>query len=58
LNLLRPILKELGARATLEVFEGADHSFHVPKSSGKGDADMLKELAQSVAQWTRKLTRQ
>ena len=55
LNLLRPIMKELGAGATLEVFEGADHSFHMPKSSDTSDAEMLKELAQSVAKWTRKL---
>src|SRR5215471_13557642 len=43
LTLLRPICKKLGNRATLLVTEGADHSFRVPKSSGKTDSDMLRE---------------
>ena len=55
LKLLRPILAKLGARATLHVFEGADHSFHVLKSSGKTDEDVLKELAQSASDWMKEL---
>src|SRR5467141_5170421 len=37
LKLLRPICAKLGSRATLHIFEKADHSFHVLKSSGKSD---------------------
>jgi uncharacterized protein len=55
LDLLRPICEQLGPLATLRVFEGADHSFHVPKSSGKTDTDMILELAQSVTQWAGRL---
>jgi uncharacterized protein len=55
LELLRPICTEVGARATLHVIETADHSFHVLKSSGKTDADVLSELAQIVAAWTKKV---
>jgi predicted alpha/beta-hydrolase family hydrolase len=55
LKLLRPILAKLGTRATLHVFEGADHSFHVLKSSGKTDKDVLTELAQSASDWMKKL---
>ena len=33
LDLLRPLLAGI-PRATLKVFEGADHSFHAPKSAG------------------------
>jgi predicted alpha/beta-hydrolase family hydrolase len=55
LKLLRPILAKLGTRATLQVIEGADHSFHVLKSSGKTDKDVLKELAQSASEWMKKL---
>jgi hypothetical protein len=55
LKLLRPILATLGTRATLHVIEGADHSFHVLKSSGKTDKDVLKELAQSASDWMKKL---
>lgn len=54
LNLLRPICNELGSRATLHVIESADHSFHVLKSSGKNDAAVLTELAQTTASWAEK----
>src|SRR5246127_4883963 len=56
LQLLRPICAELGARATLHMIEGADHSFHVLKSSGKTDEGVLEELAGSAAAWFKKLT--
>ncbi len=51
LALLRPIIAQLRDRATLHLFQGADHSFHVPKSSGTTDSAMLRELAQTVASW-------
>jgi len=55
LKLLRPICKDLGKLATLHVIETADHSFHVLKSAGKSDADVLRELAQATAAWVEKL---
>jgi uncharacterized protein len=55
LKLLRPICRELGTLATLHVVETADHSFHVLKSSGKSDADVLRELAQTAAAWAENL---
>jgi uncharacterized protein len=54
LKLLRPICKGLGERATLHVVETADHSFHVLKSAGRSDADVLRELAQTAAAWMAK----
>jgi uncharacterized protein len=51
LKLLRPICASLGARATLHEIETADHSFHVLKSSCKTDAEVMRELAQSVRTW-------
>jgi uncharacterized protein len=51
LKLLRPILAKLGPRATLHLIEGADHSFHVPKKSGKTDAEILVELANVTVSW-------
>ena len=51
LKLLRPVVAGLGARATLREFETADHSFHVLKSTGKTDADVIRELAQAVRAW-------
>ncbi len=51
LNLLRPICSSLGSRTQLHVIETADHSFHVLKSSGRTDAEVLHELAQTTASW-------
>jgi uncharacterized protein len=51
LALLRPICAKLGPRATLHVVETADHSFHVLKSSGRNDAEVLRELAETVVSW-------
>lgn len=51
LKLLRPICASLGARATLHEIETADHSFHVLKSSGKTDAEVMHALVQSVCTW-------
>jgi uncharacterized protein len=51
LELLRPVCATLGSRATLHLMEEADHSFHVPKRSGKSNAEVLHELAETVALW-------
>lgn len=51
LELLRPICTKLGSRAELHVIETADHSFHILKSSGRTDLEVLRELAQKVACW-------
>jgi hypothetical protein len=51
LDLLRPICAARGVRATLHVIPTADHGFHVLKSSGRSDAEVLDELAQRVAAW-------
>jgi predicted alpha/beta-hydrolase family hydrolase len=54
LERLRPLLAAI-PRATLSVFEGADHSFHLPKSAGRTDDDLLSEMARTVADWTSSL---
>jgi len=55
LELLKPVIKKLGKKATLYIIEGADHSFHVPKSSEKDDEEVLKEIAMKVAGWAVKI---
>jgi hypothetical protein len=55
LKLLRPICKDLGKLATLHVVETADHSFHVLKSAGRSDGDVVRELAQTTAGWAENL---
>ena len=56
LALLRPVLEQLGERATLRVIEHADHSFHVLKRSGRTDEQVLDELARSIAEWREERT--
>lgn len=51
LDLLRPVCERLGARATLHVVEDADHSFHVPKRSGRTDDETQDELADAMDRW-------
>ena len=57
LKLLRPVCEQLGARATLREIATADHSFHVLKSSGKTDGEIMRELAQAVRAWADTLSR-
>ena len=51
LALLEPLVRKIGARATLKVFPDADHSFHVPARSGKKDADVMREVLDALASW-------
>ena len=53
LDLLRPVVAELGSRATLHVEEGADHGFHVLKRSGRTDDEVLGSVAGTAARWMR-----
>ena len=48
---IEALMARLGERATLELIEGADHSFHVPVRSGRSDAEMRSTLLKVVVQW-------
>ena len=50
-DLLEPVIRRLGDRATLHLVEEADHSFHVPARSGRTDAEVLEELSRRTAEW-------
>ena len=50
-TLLRKVVKRLGARATLHLFDDADHSFHVPARSGRTDAQVMETLLETLAAW-------
>jgi hypothetical protein len=52
LDQIEPLCKELGARATLRLYDGADHSFHVPARSGRTDAEIMRETLDAFADWT------
>ena len=49
LELLQPLVAQLGA--SLRLFEDADHSFHVPKRSGRKDAAVMAEMLDVLAGW-------
>jgi hypothetical protein len=51
LSLLEPVCSELGPRATLKLFQDADHSFHVPARSGRKDSEVRLELLDFIADW-------
>jgi predicted alpha/beta-hydrolase family hydrolase len=55
LTLLRPVCAKLAPHATLHVVDAADHSFHVLKRSGMTDAEVIAELARTVASWAHTL---
>ena len=51
LQLLQPLVEQLGARATLHLFADADHSFHVPARTGRKDAEVMAEMLDVLAEW-------
>jgi hypothetical protein len=50
-DFLLPLMKKLVKHASLEPFEDADHSFHVPARTGKKDADVRADLLDRFAAW-------
>jgi uncharacterized protein len=48
---LLPLVAQLGKRATLRLFDDADHSFHVPVRTGRKDADVRREMLDAFAGW-------
>jgi predicted alpha/beta-hydrolase family hydrolase len=51
LHLVQELAGTLGPHATLELIADADHSFHVRKSSGSTDAQVIGRLADLLAAW-------
>jgi predicted alpha/beta-hydrolase family hydrolase len=55
LMLLRPLVERLGPRASLRLFDEADHSFHVPARTGRKDAEVRAEMLDALATWAAEL---
>lgn len=55
LDLLKPVVTKLGARATLKAFPHADHSFHAPARSGQKDSEIQAEALDTMTAWTKDL---
>lgn len=51
LNLLKPVLKRLGKKVELEIIEGGDHSFHLPKSSSLTAEQVYEKIAAVSIRW-------
>jgi len=51
MELVEALCKQLGERATLKLFQDADHSFHVPARTGRKDAEVRAELLDALAAW-------
>jgi len=51
LDLLTGVCNRLGARATLHLVEDADHSFKVPKRTGRTAEQVMAELADRILEW-------
>jgi predicted alpha/beta-hydrolase family hydrolase len=51
LPLLRPLVERLGARATLELVDDADHSFHVRSRTGRRDQEVLAGMLDALTAW-------
>ena len=54
LDPIRPVCKKLGRRARLHIVEGGDHSFRVPKRSGRTDEEAMEEIVQAFDEWSAK----
>ena len=51
LPLLQTLVAQLGTRATLRLFQDADHSFHVPARTGRKDSEVMAEMSEALADW-------
>ena len=50
-DLMEAVLQRVGPNWTMHWLEGADHSFHVLKSSGRTDVQVLDEVADTSRAW-------
>ena len=50
-ELMEKTIRSVKTRWDMHWLEGADHSFHVNKSSGRTDAQVLDEVAEATRKW-------
>ena len=55
-DLMESVLERVGPRFQMHWLEGADHGFHVLKSSGRTDAEVLGEVGDVSARWVARLS--
>lgn len=54
-DLMEAALKAVKTKWEMRWIEGADHSFHVPKSSGRTDSEVLIEIGNFAEAWVARL---
>jgi predicted alpha/beta-hydrolase family hydrolase len=54
-DLMKAVLQRVGDNWTMHWVEGADHSFHVLKSSGRTDAQVMGEVGDAASAWAARL---
>lgn len=52
LDLLQPVVKDLGERATLHLVDTADHSYKTLKRTRQSSEDVFVGMARVVREWT------
>ena len=52
---LEPLCEALGGRASLRLFQDADHSFHVPARSGRTDREVRADMLDAFTAWMDKV---
>lgn len=55
-GLMERVLQTVKTRWEMHWLEGADHSFHVLKSSGRTDAQLLDEVGDATKKWVSRLS--
>jgi predicted alpha/beta-hydrolase family hydrolase len=55
--LMADVLKTVGYNWVMHWVEGADHSFHVLKKSGRTDQDVMIEIGSVTSSWLRTISR-
>ncbi len=55
LDLLQPVCKKLGTRATLHLLDTADHGFRILKRTRTSEEDVFVEMARVTREWAGKL---
>ena len=51
MGLLKGVVSRLGRQATLEIVEGGDHSFHLPKSAELSQQDVYDHILARTINW-------
>jgi len=53
-ELMEKVLHNVGTDWEMHWIDGADHSFHVPKSSGRSDAEVMEEIGDTTGTWIKR----